>query len=65
MPTKLRKNEQGGHGSVRLRFVHGMVPAVPVFGFDFFRGKVPTSMERVSRYFSKALTARHGSGFGS
>ena len=25
---------QGGHGSVRLRFVHGTVRAVPAFGSD-------------------------------
>ena len=35
-------NLQGGPGSVRLRFVHGTVRAVPVFGSD------DCSAERVS-----------------
>ena len=41
---------QGGHGSVRLRFVHGTFRAVPVFGSN------GSSRERVSRYFSRVLT---------
>ena len=45
--------------SVRLRFVHGTVRAVPVFGSDGSSG------ERVSRYFSSVLTEIHGSGVGS
>ena len=39
--------KQGGHSSVRLRFVHGMFRAVPVLGSDGSFG------ERVSRYFGR------------
>ena len=49
---------QGGHGSVRLRFVHKTVPAVPVSGSDGSSG------EKVSHYFRRVLTERHGSGSG-
>ena len=31
--------EQGGLGSVRLRFMHGTIRVVPVFGFDGSSGK--------------------------
>ena len=40
---------QGGHGSVRLRFVHGTVRAVLVFGSEGSFG------EMVSRYFGRVL----------
>ena len=46
-------------GSVRLRFVHGTVRAVQVFGSDGSSG------ERASRYLSSVLTERQGFGSGS